>query len=264
MRRGVLSRAASLLRVLRRDPGEFAERLGAIVEGRVEPFRGGRPTYEARTWGEVVAALPPAIRVGTESALLEQRLADIETAVAERAACLGAGAIDSRHDADPLLARCCYACVRWLRPAVVVETGVAHGVTTAYILAALDLNGHGTLHSVDLPPHEDGAADGVAAVVPEELRTRWQLHRGMAQRVLPTLLQELERVDLFVHDSLHTYRNMRMEFTSVWSRLPRSGIILADDIEGNAAFLELRKLQPQHWAVVRQANKPALFGMVIR
>lgn len=264
MRPGLLSRATSLLRVLRRDPDEFAQRVGAIVDARTESLRRRRPEYEAQEWKDFVAALPAAARAGIEAALLEPQLAAIETVVAQRAAELGDGAIDSRHDADPLLARCCYACVRWLRPAVIVETGVAHGVTSAFILAALQANGGGRLHSVDLPPHDTGAAARVGAVVPEDVRARWRLHPGMAQRVLPRLLEELGRVDMFVHDSLHTYRNMRMELASVWPRLPPGGVILADDIEGNDAFLELSALQPQHWGVVLQAHKPALFGMVIR
>ena len=44
-----------------------------------------------------------------------------------------------------------YAIFRHLRPQVAVETGVANGFSTAFALLALDHNGEGHLHSVDLP-----------------------------------------------------------------------------------------------------------------
>ena len=56
-----------------------------------------------------------------------------------------------RWAADSLLARLLPVC-RLLEPQVVLETGVAYGVSSAFILRALEENGHGILHSVDLPP----------------------------------------------------------------------------------------------------------------
>src|SRR5439155_326535 len=44
-----------------------------------------------------------------------------------------------------------YAIVRELRPRVAVETGVCNGVSTAFLLLALEANGFGELHSIDLP-----------------------------------------------------------------------------------------------------------------
>ena len=38
-----------------------------------------------------------------------------------------------------------------MRPDVVVETGVAHGVTSRIVLEALGQNDHGYLWSIDLP-----------------------------------------------------------------------------------------------------------------
>jgi hypothetical protein len=42
-----------------------------------------------------------------------------------------------------------YVCFRLTRPALVVETGVGAGLSTAYILKALERNNHGQLYSVD-------------------------------------------------------------------------------------------------------------------
>ncbi|RMG03228.1 MAG: hypothetical protein D6735_08975 [Acidobacteria bacterium] len=71
---------------------------------------------------------------------------------------------------------------------MVLETEVGYGVTSAFILKALEVNGHGTLHSVDLPPLGCDADQFVGILIPELLKYRWQLHRGVSRRVLPSLL----------------------------------------------------------------------------
>lgn len=81
-----------------------------------------------------------------------------------------------------------YITVRCLRPAVLVETGVLYGSTSAFILEAMERNGRGRLHSIDLPTfspegsiNEDGILDGphvaapseVGCLVPADRRSRW-------------------------------------------------------------------------------------------
>src|SRR5688500_12760767 len=44
-----------------------------------------------------------------------------------------------------------YVIVRAAKPKVVVETGVASGISSAHILLALAANESGTLHSIDFP-----------------------------------------------------------------------------------------------------------------
>jgi hypothetical protein len=45
-----------------------------------------------------------------------------------------------------------YSIVRAYKPEIVVETGVAHGVTSAFLLCAMHENRKGHLYSIDLPP----------------------------------------------------------------------------------------------------------------
>jgi hypothetical protein len=108
--------------------------------------------------------------------------------------------------------------------------------------------------------------------VDKTLEGRWTLHRGSSARVLPRLLEELETVDLFVHDSLHTYRNMRREFEAVWPRLRAGGALVADDVERSRAFGELRQKTPALWRVVRDREQrplhgraaPVMFGIAVK
>ena len=147
------------------------------------------------------------------------------------------------HNADLSLAKTCYFVCKILKPMIVVETGVGHGVTSAFILQALNENGKGTLHSIDLPPLGKGSDSYVGCLIPEELKTNWYLHRGTAKQVLPKILHELGYLDIFVHDSLHTYKNMTFEFTIASRYLSKPGFIISDDMEANLAFAELISLK---------------------
>ena len=52
-----------------------------------------------------------------------------------------------------------YALVRYCKPDVFVETGVSHGASSAFILAAMEENQKGHLYSIDLPPYEITSGD---------------------------------------------------------------------------------------------------------
>lgn len=105
------------------------------------------------------------------------------------------------------------------RPSVVVETGVAMGFSTTVILAAMDDNDAGVLHSIDLPPLQVDAGTFVDEVVPDELRGRWTLHVGPSRILLPGLARKLAPIDLFVHDSEHSYAGQYEDYRQVWPHL---------------------------------------------
>jgi predicted O-methyltransferase YrrM len=164
------------------------------------------------------------------------------------------------HDSDPELARAVYLAVRALRPERCVETGVARGVTTRMILEALERNGSGHLWSIDLPPLGDEYAGQSAVAVRD--RSRWTFLRGASRKLLPGLLQELGPIDLFLHDSRHTRRNMLMEFGHAWPALRRGGVLIADDVQENAAFAEF--FADGRFVVCEESTKQGLFGVALR
>jgi predicted O-methyltransferase YrrM len=143
-----------------------------------------------------------------------------------------------------------YLLVRTLRPERVIETGVAQGISTTFILEAMAANGRGHLVSVDLPSY---AATGGAPptgvrghrvslkagfqpgwLVPEPLRNRWELILGDAKEVLPRLPEDPP--DLFVHDSLHTYEHMMFELEWAFGRQHPGSAVVCDDADWNPAF----------------------------
>jgi predicted O-methyltransferase YrrM len=169
---------------------------------------------------------------------------------------------DLRHCATVTLGRICYDLCRTLRPEVVIETGVAYGVTSAYILRALAENNKGLLHSIDLPPLAPDARKFVGHFVPSELRTRWALHFGSSKKLLPLLLG-FAAPDLFIHDSLHTYRHMSWEFRTALLALRPGGAIIADDIEQNRAFEEaLSHQRVRSWFATTQEGKKSICGVI--
>lgn len=121
-----------------------------------------------------------------------------------------------------------YLLVRAARPRVVVETGVLYGASSAFILAALDRNGEGELFSIDLPhePHEPPHD----FLVPNELRRRWTLVVGDSRRELPALLDRLTSIDLFHHDSLHTFEHMTWEYHTALPHLTPRGLLASHDV----------------------------------
>jgi predicted O-methyltransferase YrrM len=143
---------------------------------------------------------------------------------------------------DMSLGELLYVLVRRLRPELVIETGVAHGITSAYLLAGLADNDHGQLHSIDLPTRAMIRAGLVGAAVPDELRGRWTYHWAPSRRVLPTLLQRTDaRCGLFVHDSDHSYPNMRWELEQAWAAAAPGAWVVADDAQLHNAFQDVAR-----------------------
>ena len=133
--------------------------------------------------------------------------------------------------------------VRTYRPSVVVETGVSQGLSSAAMLAAMRLNGHGELFSIDIKPLAE-----LGSVVPSELRDRWHLLSGDSVPTLRQLLPTLEDVGIFVHDSLHTKENMLEEFAL--AEKAGAPVIVADNIELNRAFMDFFESDP-NWMTQR-------------
>jgi predicted O-methyltransferase YrrM len=249
-----------LLALIPRRPREFADRTAGYADLALERLSGTAPPYQTVGWEEALENLEDEPGRAKEI-LAEPALAEVEGRTRRLLQEIQpTDAFSQRWAADSLFARLCYLACRLATPGTVVETGVAYGVSSAYILKALERNGRGTLHSVDLPPLRREYRRFWGVAVPDELRGNWRLHRGPSSRVLPDLLRETGPLALFVHDSLHTRRNMRREFDAAWPRLGPGGILLADDVERNGAFADLRHRAPSLWRVVQDTERDPLHG----
>jgi len=178
------------------------------------------------------------------------------------------------NDGDAGLVRAIWCLVRHLKPRTVIETGVAHGVTSRVVLEALERNGAGHLWSIDLPPWERDWHAQIGAAVGDLFADRWSYIKGSSRRRLPDLLSRLGQIDLFIHDSLHSEHNVRFELDSVWRCLSPQGAIVVDDVDANWGFRSFTQAFPDHRAIVceaepvrpdpRRFNQKGLFGIILR
>jgi hypothetical protein len=253
-----LSRAA---RLALEDPVEgFDRALLRIARRHAGPPGNGTPDEAwERHLHELVGATWPCEARGEFEAILS----DTRDLLRSQGLEVGRGAFGGWDDADPGFARAVWCLTVHLRPQTVVETGVAKGVTTRFILEALERSGSGHLWSIDRPPLDQSLHAQIGAAVTTHLRNRWTLLRGTSRRMLPGLLGRIGPIDLFVHDSLHTERNLRFELTRALGAMATAGALAADDVERNLAFeriVEERRLA----AVVAPADDGrSCFGVAL-
>ena len=94
---------------------------------------------------------------------------------------------------------------------------------------------------VDNPIWHDHKEYEVGWLVPDELRKNWILKIGDSKTELKPLLESLESVDIFFHDSDHSYSHMLFEFETIFSFLNSDKIILSDDINLNSSIDDFSK-----------------------
>lgn len=140
-----------------------------------------------------------------------------------------------------------YLVARLLPNSVFVETGVHYGASSAFILKGLEKH-QGCLYSIDLPNVEYVTETGKVHLdslseketpgfaVPFSLRSNWDLRMGDTRHVLPKLLNEIGSIDVFHHDSEHTYDLMTFEYETVLPYLRSGGLLLSDDADWNNSF----------------------------
>ena len=124
-----------------------------------------------------------------------------------------------------------YIICRVLKPDVVVETGVSSGVSSSYILCAIENNNNGKLYSIDL---SWGVQSGW--IIPDYLRHNWHLELGKSSDMLVPLLKRVGEIGIFLHDSEHSYKNMLWEFQTAWEYLKPGGILLSHNVNHSRAF----------------------------
>lgn len=272
-RHDALGMSSSLLRAAVRNGPEASVELW---EAMVQKWERTQPPYEYTVDGdweqrmhELVGAPWPCPEQPRFDAVYQAAV----TSLREKGIVVGADAFVGWCDGDPATSRAVWCLTRHLRPANVVETGVARGITTRVVLEAMQRNDHGRLWSIDLPPQmRPGLNHEIAAAVPDDRRERWTLIEGSSRRRLPGLLAELGSIDLFVHDSRHTSQTLEFELTRAWSHLRVGGVMVADDIDLNHGLPRFLARVSGQRSLVAAAELPDgnrrygrdLFGVVCR
>jgi hypothetical protein len=265
-----ISKLPILLGTLVSNPAEFCDRVKTKIDtilyrGKDRARLGPNPC-DAISANEALALFQESLSGQMSDLVQDDGLREIEKKVHESTEALRLKApFEIGYNADISLARVCYLVCRAVAPLVVLETGVAYGVTTAFLVQAMALNGRGRVHSVDLPTLSSDSENYVGYLVPRDLRHLWSFHRGSSRRVLPKLLSSLKCVDVFVQDSQHTYYGITYELETVWPFLRPGGVLIVDDVGQNHAFRDFtQRVRPSCSAVVREEHKDSMFGMIVK
>jgi hypothetical protein len=224
------------------------------------------PGYEVdEAWDEHLHDLLGAAWPCPQRQLLTDLVADIGALLAASGLDYGRHAYGGYSDGDSSLSRAAWCTILHASPGVVVETGVARGVTSRVMLEAMRRNDRGHLWSIDLPhPFDRRLHAQTGAAVTDALRSRWTYLEGPSSQHLPALVTGVGQVDLFIHDSLHTARNTLFEMNQAASAMPPGGVMLIDDISTHQGFAVFARQHPWYRTIVcPSADRQGLFGIAV-
>jgi len=125
--------------------------------------------------------------------------------------------------------------IKEINPSVVVETGVANGISTRQILSSFkELNlTDSRLYSFDI----------YAILETDELKSNPQFNFILidSPEGLTREMSIIGEIDLFYHDSNHAYENQMHEYETAWKMLKPNGALVSDDIQWSDAFIDFCK-----------------------
>jgi len=151
-----------------------------------------------------------------------------------------------------------YALVRAVRPRTVIEFSTSSGYSTTFIARALERNGHGVLHTVDIDRHaQQAAADWLER---NSLAGRVRMHNGDCRHVVPGLLQD--EVDLLFIDTLHSFDIAEWYFAEAIPRLRPDALVHIHDVMPAEARVRIHGGPP--YSAEASPGRPPLMHLVKR
>ena len=163
-------------------------------------------------------------------------------------------------ESGPFLYKLC----KIIKPEIIVETGVAYGVSSSYILQALSENNKGKLISIDSIFRPWQSKKMIGSAIPKNLLQRWELKIGTSEKLLDDIFKKFPLIDIFLHDSLHTYKNMSFEFEKAWPFINEGGFLLSDDVISNNAFSDFYKLIKKQPVIMIQKKNPLSYLGILK
>jgi Methyltransferase domain len=257
------------LRELTVHPAKVIQAMPGEVQQRLQWRRGDDPGLWSQVdeaWDEHLHGLLDAPWPCPQAQQVDEIMADIDAQLAARGLKSGRFTYGWYSDAEILLCRAVWCVAAHIRPEVVIETGVAHGVTSRVVLEALNRNEFGHLWSIDLPFPFDHRLHGQTGVaVTDACRPRWSYLEGASSQRLPPLTAEVGHLEMFIHDSLHTGKNTLFEMEQAASVMSPGGVMLIDDVGGHQAFPTFVRRHPQYQTIICPSQDQAgIFGIAVK
>ena len=130
-----------------------------------------------------------------------------------------------------------YFITRYLRPKIVVETGVAAGFSSRAFITALELNQQGELYSSDFPYFRiKDPEQYIGILVESERRSRWNLDIRGDRIALPDIVAAVPHIDLIHYDSDKSMNGRDFALNTLSLAMSDQSVILFDDIQDNLHF----------------------------
>lgn len=108
------------------------------------------------------------------------------------------------------------------KPRVMIETGVESGYSTEWFLTSMDKVGIGHLFSCDPAPSGFYEANPI-------IHPRFTFMKEESYTALDKIFGQMGPIDLFLHDSCHTWECQTFEYEWAWGHVKSGGIIASDD-----------------------------------
>ena len=145
-----------------------------------------------------------------------------------------------------------YHIVNEVNPKTILETGVAYGWSS---LAIKDFD-NALLISNDMPYIKMNNEDYVGCVVPDNLKSKWQLQRLPDIKGIPLALKKFNNsIDLCHYDSDKSYTGRMWSSPILWKALKVGGLFISDDINDNLAFKHFCKSVDRKPIIIEHLGK---------
>ena len=230
------------VRVLRALPDEWRQRMGRTSAAEAD--------FDA-DWNEHLHGLLGAPWPCPEAGRLRDLLTEVGSLLSDKGVGTGLHTYGWYSDADTDLCSAIWCAVPRGKPEVVLETGVAHGVSSRIVLEAMNRNDRGHLWSIDIANPLNRQVHGQEGIaVTESCRPRWTYVEGESSRRMPPLVKDVGKVEVFIHDSLHTFNNTLFEMEQAASAMPPGGVMLVDDVRSHDGFATFAKRHPEYKTIL--------------
>ena len=237
-------------------PGEYRQRHGSEQYG---------PGDVDEAWDEHLHDLLGAPWPCPQHERLDEIMTDIARRLEKNGIGTGRRTYGWYSDAESFLSRAVWCTAVHRQPEVVIETGVAHGVTSRIVLEALTQNDCGHLWSIDLPhPFDHRLHVDTGVAVTDDCRPRWSYLEGSSRQRMPPLVPEVGHVEMFIHDSLHTAKNTLFEMEQAGSVMSPGGVMLVDDIGAHNGFATFARRHPGYETIICPSDdRIGIFGIAV-
>jgi len=156
-----------------------------------------------------------------------------------------------------------YHLVKESKAKTILETGVAYGWSSLAILLAIKDFDNALLISNDMPYIKMNNEDDVGCVVPDNLKSKWQLQRLPDIKGIPLALKRFNNsIDLCHYDSDKSYTGRAWSSPILWKALKVGGLFVSDDINDNLAFKHFCKSVDRKPIIIEHLGK--YVGVVVK